>query len=243
PGQRLQSSGTAVDVTASCSSTPCPTGIDLTLPSPAGMITGTVRSDTGQPIVGANVQVRNFVNNSVGGATTRRDGTFLVRGLPPGQWKVNVNVPGSVDRWYTPTGGAATIAEAAFVPVTAGTQTSNIDIALPPGAGSIIGTVTLGGQPYAGAVVIVRDAVSGEVIRVVSTADGAYEARVLASGTYKVGAFTTEAAPDYWDGKATRDAADVVTVDAPGTTQAINFALSSPHGTISGQVFMSDGVT
>src|SRR5262249_8207986 len=54
PGQRLQSSGTAVDVTASCSSTPCPTGIDLTLPSPAGMITGTVRSDTGQPIVGAN---------------------------------------------------------------------------------------------------------------------------------------------------------------------------------------------
>src|SRR6185369_473921 len=89
PAELTLNTATIIDVTAGDA-----TGINLTVPVNAGTITGTVtRSDTGQPVLGASVSVRTFLDAGSVGATSRVDGTYLVRGGTPGFYKVRMSAP------------------------------------------------------------------------------------------------------------------------------------------------------
>ncbi|HEV8586543.1 MAG TPA: carboxypeptidase regulatory-like domain-containing protein, partial [Methylomirabilota bacterium] len=86
-GQHQVNAGEEIDVTAGNVPRAGVLPADFTLPEEApGAITGLVMATDGTRLAGANVQVRNFFDSSaaVFGATTRADGTFLVRGVPPG---------------------------------------------------------------------------------------------------------------------------------------------------------------
>ncbi|MBI4610433.1 MAG: carboxypeptidase regulatory-like domain-containing protein, partial [Candidatus Rokubacteria bacterium] len=257
--QHVLSAGTIVDATAANQE-----NINLFLAATAGTLTGTVTTSTGQPIMGATVSVRNFFDNGVGsGATTRHDGSFLVRGLPPavpgvpgsGQHKVRVVAPGFVTRHYTATAtpsGGFLFNDASFVEVQSGLETSGINVALNPAPGTIIGTVrrqpvppaTIG-APLVGALVQVREATTGStVLTVVTDANGMFMAPTLAEGIYKLRIFplTGGFAGQWFNGQLTLQAGDTVAVTAPNTTTISDVVVSDAHGSISGRVFRSDGV-
>jgi uncharacterized repeat protein (TIGR01451 family) len=227
-------------------------GLNLVLANTAGTITGTVtRSDTGQPVLGASISVRTFVDAALPGATSRVDGTYLVRGLTPGSYKVRVSTPGFVTKFFVvgAPGGARTLEDGSFVTVTASANTPNINVVLDPTAGALTGMVkdqsTL--QPVAATVVAIDDAATGARVQVVSTdVNGSWITEGLGAGTYKVAARDVQAsrhATQWYSAKPHQLVADTVTVAAVGTTGGIDMLVSQVQGSISGSVHLSNGTT
>jgi hypothetical protein len=229
-----------VDVTAADAS-----GIDVSLPATAGTVSGRItRRDTGQPVPGASIQLRNGLNSFVAGATAQQDGTFLVRGVPPGTYRLRASGEGLVPGFFTTSPTAAlTFDDGSFIVVVSGQDTGGTNVALDPGAGAITGTV--------------RDAVTLEPV--VGTGVGAYGLRFLigadtrADGTYRIngigsGGYLIQGsalgrATRWFNGRESRATADPVTVTGPGVTSGIDFLLSPSQGSLSGRVFRSDGET
>ena len=234
--------GDLVDVTSSNQ-----VGIDFFLPATAGTITGKItRADTGQPVMGASVRARNFFTSFFGGANTQRDGTFLIRGLPAGNYKIDVLAPGLVPRYYTTNGaGGLSSADASFVLVQNSLATTGINVDLAPSTGGIQGTVTTPGQgalPVAGGLVEVWNAANGSIVAfAVTRSDGSFVVPDLGAGQYKLAVIASGFATQWWNSKATLEAADTITVGT-GTVsldqlaEGSAFNLSPSQGSISGFV-------
>jgi uncharacterized protein (DUF2141 family) len=221
--------------------------INFSLDENPGWISGRItRSDTSQPIVGASLSTRTSNNDSIWGEASRSDGNYVLRGLPPGYYKVRVSHPDFALRYYAPTGGAETFSDGAFIAVSANAGTPNIDIALSPVFGRITGRVTEadGTTPIAGASVAVRvEANRSSVASDTSDASGNYEITGLPPGNYVVRASIRGRAIQHYNGHTTDAAADVVAVAAGDATANINFALSTANGSLSGRITQNDGTT
>jgi hypothetical protein len=114
-------------------------GIDFDLES-GGSISGWVTDASGNPIEGLDVSACGYDDPEpfCMGVNTHDDGSYIIGGLPAGDYRVSIFGSGwareyydDTDRWY----------EATRVPVTEGLITSGIDFDLEPG-GSISGRVT-----------------------------------------------------------------------------------------------------
>jgi subtilisin family serine protease len=157
---------------------------------PLGELRGTVTAD-GEPVSGATVTVTGPVNRSM---VTGEDGTFGMVRLLPGDYEITVSYFG-----YEP---------ASPVTVTvAGDQTVTADLTmerLP--TGMVSGTVTMAGQPEAGATV----AATGTAVTAVTDADGRYE-MTLPNDSYELaitpgpGCAAATTAQVTVDGDVTRD--------------------------------------
>ena len=247
PAELTANTGALIDVTAGDAA-----GITFVLPNNAGSITGTVtRSDNGQPILGASISVRTFLDSGAVGATSRVDGSFLVRSAMPGFYKIRVSAPGFVTKYFKVgvPGGVRTSEEGSFVTVTGGANTPNINVALDPTAGALTGTVrdqaTL--EPVVATVAVIHDAATGNRVQAVSTdAAGAWRTEGLGPGSYKVGIFDVQDsrhAGQWYSGKNTLLAGDAVPVAAVGVTGGVDVLVSTTQGSISGRLFQSDGET
>jgi protocatechuate 3,4-dioxygenase beta subunit len=251
PNEVVVPAGALVDVTAGDQ-----TGINFTLPATAGTIQGLVTTPSdpnnpGSPLVpvpGVQVSARNFFDNNVVSFVTRQDGTYLIRGLPPGDYKIRITpVPGLAPRHYTatatPTNGQV-FDDGSFVHVGPGQNVTGIDVVLAPATGKITGTVLTQGTlaPVIGGAVTVRETTTGAtVVIAVTRADGSFALDSLAPGSYKLRVTAPGYAVQYSFGKDTQDAADAIVVAAGSTLSNANFVLSPVFGAFSGQAFETDG--
>lgn len=103
-------------------------GIDITLEL-AGSISGVVyQSDGVTPVPDAQVYAFPLDEKVGAGATTDQNGFYIIEGIPSGQYRVEVKVPGSEQTFYYP--GVTNEGEAISLNVTAPQVTSDIDIIL-----------------------------------------------------------------------------------------------------------------
>jgi hypothetical protein len=239
-GEPFLAAARPVDVTAANAP-----AIDINLPATAGTVSGRItRRDTGQPVAGAAVNLRHGLNVGVVGATTQQDGTFLIRGVLPGQYRLRASTEGLVPGFFTSAPTAAlTFDQGTFLVVAAGQDTGGTNVALDPGAGAITGTVRQQGtlQPVVGASV---DAFEARfLVGATTRADGTYRIDGVGTGTYNIRATTLGHATQWFDGEDSYATADPVAVSGPGVTAGIDFQVSPSQGSISGVVLASDGET
>jgi 5-hydroxyisourate hydrolase-like protein (transthyretin family) len=106
------------------------TGIDLYL-AHAGSISGHVYEGDGTtPVAGASVYAFPTTSDHPGaGANTQPDGSYIIQGLPSGNYKVQVTASGHVSQFYN---HAPDEAAATEVTVNAPNDTHGIDFALSP---------------------------------------------------------------------------------------------------------------
>jgi uncharacterized repeat protein (TIGR01451 family) len=247
PAELTLNTASLVDVTAGDVS-----GINIVMPDNPGTITGTItRSDNGQPVAGASISLRTFLDATPTGGTSEVDGTYLVRGAVPGQYKLRVSAPGFVTKFYkvgVPS-GARSLEEGSFVTVTAGANTAAINVVLDPTGGALTGTVRRQGtlEPVVATIAAIHDAVTGNRVTAVSTdAAGVWRTEGLGPGTYTLSVGDVQAsrhATQWYSGEGTLLSADPVTVAAVGVTGGVDVLVSAVQGSASGRVFRSDGAT
>jgi hypothetical protein len=106
------------------------TGVDLYL-AHAGSISGHVYEGDGTtPVAGASVYAFPTTSDHPGaGANTQPDGSYIIQGLPSGNYKVQVTASGHVSQFYN---HAPDEAAATEVTVNAPNDTHGIDFALSP---------------------------------------------------------------------------------------------------------------
>jgi hypothetical protein len=255
PSETTGGGATLIDVTAGDVS-----GINYVLPNNAGSVTGTItRSDNGQPILGASISVFTYLGGGVNGATSRVDGSYLIRGVVPGTYKVRVSAPGFVTKYFVvgDPAGVRTLEAGSFVTVTAGGNTPGIDMLLDLTAGALTGTVKRqdNQQPLVATGVLIDDAATGNRVQGVSTdTSGVWRTEGLGAGTYKLrigdGGTTHVQGPggpqpdfqsaryatQWYSGKPTQLAADSVSVGSVGVTGGIDALVSANRGAITGTV-------
>src|SRR5207245_8576303 len=138
--------------------------------------------------------------------------------------------------------GGLSSADASFVLVQNSLATTGINVDLAPSTGGIQGTVTTPGQgalPVAGGLVEVWNAANGSIVAfAVTRSDGSFVVPDLGAGQYKLAVVASGFATQWWNSKATREAADTITVSTGVVSLGVSaFSLSPSQGSISGQVF------
>jgi hypothetical protein len=159
-------------------------GIDVQLPI-GRSISGTITDGSGGPVANVSVDACNATTGSCsGGATTSGDGTYTVRGLGPGGYKLSAFPPDGgplLFGYWTPGGPVSTEEEAAIVDVS-GADATGIDLALATGF-QIEGTVTdAAGNPVEGILVSANGPGPGASDQ--TDALGQYLIRPLQTGTF-----------------------------------------------------------
>ncbi|MBU4214240.1 MAG: carboxypeptidase regulatory-like domain-containing protein [Actinobacteria bacterium] len=215
------------------------TGINFA-PVLGGTITGTVTVPAGYAVT--SLQVAASGPGGSGSATPAADGSYTIRGLGGGAYRVYVSLMGTTDLLLGYFPGQTTYDSATPVTVTAGTVTGAIDFALKAG-GTISGKVTVPADTSASGLTV---SVSGPTSRSATVAsDGTYTVTGLSTGAYLV-----RLAPGsnktllggYYPGQTTVDAATPVAVTAGQPTTGIDFA-PVVGGSISGTVTVPAGHT
>jgi hypothetical protein len=231
-------------------------GIDAVMQA-AGRIKGKViAAATGSPVAGAEVCAALSTSSffSYGAcAQSGADGTYTIGGLAagnydvrfaPGYGEVGPGEYGKQDYLVQFYKGASSRAAAAPVAVTLGNVASGINAAMQPG-GKVSGHVTAGdtGKDLAAYVCILPTVRGGDEGCTFADSDGDYTLRGLRSGSYKVrfssGPSNLGYVRQFYSGKATRKAANPVSVTAGATTPGIDATLQR-GGTISGTVTDAD---
>ncbi len=206
-----------------------------------GSISGTVYPPSGDSLpLPFNVDAEYFISGGppLAGATVEIDGTYHLRGLPEGPFRVRASTWGTgfVSVYYlTSTESTWDQNGAAAAEVVQGVETGGIDLHLLSG-GSISGEVTLAstGDPLPGIQLNVNlmddpqgrgywDSVGTDV-------DGTYILQGLPTGDYRVR--TDDRSGNY----ANQIYPTLVTVVEPAETTDIDFALTAP-ATLSGRVY------
>ena len=187
--------------------------------------------------------------STAGNATTASNGTYSVGELPTGSYTVEF-APGCGDtgsylpQWYNNESSAGS---ANPVPVTAGSTTSGINGALPPG-GIITGTVTaaVGGANLQGICVSASQSGGTGTGSASTAANGTYTIDNLPTGSYTV-EFSVSGcgnagsyAAQWYNAESSSSSANLVSVTAGSTTSSINAAME-PGGTIQGTVTAAVG--
>ena len=196
-----------------------------------GKISGVVTSASdGQPIAGLSVTVVNSSTGYWGGnVQTGADGSYTIKGLLTGSYKVLVET-GGTDYAYEYYNDKSDFNAATKLAVTVGQTLANINFGLSPG-GKISGKVTrmIDGQPAAGANVMAGPySANMTICYATAGADGSYTMSGLAAGSYQVSAYSA----DYSEYGYYRTAVDIntaapVAVTVGQTTPNIDFAILS----------------
>jgi 5-hydroxyisourate hydrolase-like protein (transthyretin family) len=176
-------------------------------------------------------------------AYTDSDGDYAIAGLRPGSYKLRFypDDPSYVYEYYD---DAVDLASADAIVLGSEEQKTGIDAELSKG-GAISGTVRSAAttSPLEGMEACAYEAASGEYVRCAGTdSDGTYTIEGLRTGSYKVGFFVGEYSgagrnflAQYYNGKATKAAAEPVSVTAGSTTEDIDAAMQA-GGQITGAV-------
>ncbi len=212
--------------------------------SGVGSISGHVYEADGKtPVQGTLIQTilatsgRQWVYTNTGS-----DGAYQLANLAPGDYTVRADKYGYITEYYKEKHNNS---DADKVPVTAGENTSGIDIILDIG-GVITGCIYQadGITPLSGVEVhaLCTDPDKHSMFTGKSAANGNYIIRGLESGQYQVYTFKKGYIQEYFDGKYCADKFAPVNVTAPETIPAVNFKLER-GGAIAGHVYKADGVT
>ncbi|MBW3113649.1 carboxypeptidase regulatory-like domain-containing protein [Bacillus sp. MCCB 382] len=151
--------------------------LNFNLASDPGSVSGIVtNSQTGTPVIGANVQVRILDSSGTVIATvlTDENGQYVVNGLAPAVYTIVVSAPDFQTN-------------AATVQVSSN-QTADGSISLQPDPGQITGTVvdSIGSNPISGAVVSIVNSSGNLIISVLTDMDGVFMVDGLAPDNYTV---------------------------------------------------------
>lgn len=192
-------------------------GVDFTLTTRMGRLSGRVTDTSGAPIVGASILADSDQGDGFGVATTDGNGEYLVTNLAPMTYYVHASAIGyaSIVRLET---------------VVEGAETGNVDFVLGQATGGIAGTVTKDGQPAASASVYANSSSgSSEVYYGSATTDGNgdYLIQDLPPGQYDVHVYDV---PGY--ANQVRYGLDVSTTILTG----VDFNLTNGDGSLFGYV-------
>ena len=69
-------------------------GVAATAQIAGGAFLGTVRDESGRPLPGATIEIRDLATNRTRASVAGGDGTFVVPGLPPGVYRVGAALDG-----------------------------------------------------------------------------------------------------------------------------------------------------
>jgi protocatechuate 3,4-dioxygenase beta subunit len=217
--------------------------------APGGAISGHVQSsDNGTPISGASIRIyengkQTGLSNMCGVAGTNASGNYSTFGLSPGDYAVQVKVPGYATRWYS---GTYNPIEATSVEVNVGAITPGINFSIAPGA-SISGHIQDAntGAGIERVVVFVFDCDLVDLMPdkfpaydfVWTDQNGDYVIPGLVAGEYQVAA-----APAGILGYSGQRYEGCVSVAPPVNVSNIDFSLEC-GGYISGYVYQPDNTT
>lgn len=211
-----------------------------------GSICGFVYEEDGTtPIRGALILALDPETEEVyTGAFSRKDGSYAIRRLPPGDYLVRAMAWPYLGEYYS---DATSPEEGTQVTVLADADTSGVNFTLPEG-GRISGTVLdPEGKPLTGIPVVARSMDGGERDgwkggATLTSWDGSYTIEGLPSGDYLVRALGSAQGyiDEYYGDAIFESDAAPVPVIAPGETAGIDFRLAE-GGRISGTVLDTAG--
>jgi protocatechuate 3,4-dioxygenase beta subunit len=216
--------------------------------APDATISGRVTSASGEPLVGASVQVESMEGGSGRSAETGLDGTYSVAGLPAGNYKVEFSLnQNGFDasgqyyeaQWYK---GQASESTANTVTLTSGQNAEDIDAALAADA-TLSGTIsTVEGEPLVGIEVFVESTEGGSYESADTEENGKYTVYDLPAGNYKVEFYANgQYYESQWYKSETSEAgATVIALSAGENDTGVNAALNA-DATISGTVTAAGG--
>lgn len=215
-------------------------GVDAQL-SAGARIAGTVTGGDGQPLANASVHVYAGDDvDPIGNGWTNEDGTFVVRGLLPGDYRMKVSYwddRGLLTEWWN---NAQTRETADVLEIQSGAVLEGIDLTLAESDGSVLETydatisgrvVDEAGRPIPGATVGVEDADrpagDGALIR----EDGTWSSFQLAAGRYRVYATATidgQTVTQWWQDAADKESSNVITVAVGEQRTGIDIVVRLP---------------
>jgi 5-hydroxyisourate hydrolase-like protein (transthyretin family) len=204
-----------------------------------GSISGTVTyGPSGAPLQGVMVDILDAGGNVVAEAITGSDGSYILRGLLPGTYKVKFSpggagVGGRSNLGFQYYNGKTTLASATAVSVASGASVTGINGSLAPG-GSISGTVTDAASKAGvrGAEVDLEDTAGNVLDTAITKVDGTWVMPGVPAGSYVVkfvGGKSPSGVPyqiQYYNNQLTLAAAQAVTVTAGATTPNVSAALN-----------------
>ncbi|MBD7965920.1 carboxypeptidase regulatory-like domain-containing protein [Fictibacillus norfolkensis] len=183
-------------------------------PNPASIL-GTVVDNSGQPIVGASIQIQLMDGNGsiISTTFTDLDGTFIVEDLPPATYNINV----SAENFQS---------ASASIKLTPGVV-SPVTISLVPNPGLVTGMITesVSGLPIAGATVNVTNVLGKLIDTTLTNSDGSFNSVGLPPNFYTLTVIA--------DGYQTTT---VGTLIPAGLTQKVDIAMTPNPGSITGTV-------
>jgi hypothetical protein len=204
------------------------TGIDVTKPD-AGYIRGSVVDSHGEPVQSACITVTDpahpYTVARVRATKTDSAGNYVVSGISPGSYVVDIS--GCVSTAYGRVfhGGATTTDDAQRVPVEGG-RITDIGVDTLPDGGSITGHVS---RPAAAWVYVIATSPTGvATASVISDSTGNYTLPALNVGDWTVrfeGCRGYAGVTEWWNNSATAAGADPVPV-AAGAATSIDATLS-----------------
>ena len=210
-------------------------------------ISGTVSAPAGVAVSGVTVSA--YLGDAratyAGNTSVGPDGTYRFEGLPAGSYKLQFsgNRSGAVSQWYN---NATTFEAAEAVPVTAGQDVTNINVALAKG-GSISGKVTVPAGTALTAIYVNAYTAGPQPVYVASTPvaqDGTYSLPGLEAGSYKIGfnGNNSAALPLWYKDAGSMESATPVAVTAGQDLTGIDATLLQ-GGSISGKVSAPAGIS
>ncbi len=202
--------------------------------SEGGIISGTVRDESNNPINGAIISAYDQNQKQVSSAATDAGGIYSLKRLPSGNYKLLFKGPSGSNLAYQWYGNQSTFNQADWVPVTAGITQADMNAQLIPG-GTITGTTTPGSTS-----VIVFDEYQNIVANAFSATDGAFSVAGIPSGRYKISFSKYNYGRTWFNDRRTFESADWIWVNAPNSTPGVNCQLIS-SAIISGKITDATG--
>lgn len=256
----------------SANATPVPVGaqdphvVDKNFQLPlGGSISGSItKAEDGQPAQNAWVEVYDYeTREGITRQSTYPDGSYVVQGLATGTYTVAGFANDMARQYYKSPDNTYSWDDADEVSVVAPNDTPNINFSLGPGGGiqgDVRGPLPQGGdgplpgvlvmafwlgeaQPQAGAASAMDEALAIFYTRTGS--DGTYRFESLPFGDYRVRAGGEEDSwwvPRWFNGRATWDEAETITIDEFNRWPGAWFWLP-PGGQVTGYVYEEDGTT
>lgn len=183
-GSDVPGSGTPVDVIVGQT-----VELPLTVAVLGGSVSGRVTWPPNPDIWEVAVEAVNADGEVVARTSAWSDYPYQLDGLPPGPVKIRFSGQGVKTQWWQ---NAETEALATPVTIVAGRTIQHVDAALtieptaPPGTATLSGTVTVLGEPFAGAYVAVIDDQDRYAGSVMTDELGRYEFTALSAGIYRL---------------------------------------------------------